>query len=169
MHREIEIHPSNKRGFGGQESHIVTRGRTSYLRIIGNDPDYRLMTATADEDDRSFRVCSEKIKLVASAIKLRTNYSAASPIQTDSSGRRFILICAAKFDPKTQIEDLRELRGVIDEFFSIFDTINPAEPETVGEMKELYSIMSVDDSNDDVYLSDGVWLGSDGSLSDRGR
>jgi len=169
MHGNIEIHPSRKRGFGDQESHIVTRRRTSYLRIVGRDPEYRLMTATADEDDKSFRVCVERSKLVASAIKLRSNYSATSAIQTDSAGRRFILIATPKFHPQTQEADLHELRGVIDEFFRIFDTINLAAPETTDEMKELYSVMSVDDSNDDVYLSDGVWLGSDGSLSDRGR
>ncbi len=39
----------------------------------------------------------------------------------------------------------------------------------MNDMKEIYSFLSHDDSYDDVYLSDGVWLSSDGKLYDRGR
>lgn len=35
-------------------------------------------------------------------------------------------------------------------------------------MIELYNDLSTGDLGGEVYLSDGVWLGSDGSLFDRG-
>jgi hypothetical protein len=38
-----------------------------------------------------------------------------------------------------------------------------------SEMRELYDALAPSDGGEDVYLSDGVWLTSDGSLHDRGR
>jgi len=37
-----------------------------------------------------------------------------------------------------------------------------------NDMVDIYNGLSNDDG-EDVYLSDGVWLGSDGSMDDRGR
>lgn len=64
------------------------------------------------------------------------------------------------------------------EFFEIFDslasgtstpTLTPRTLPVNSEMREIYDALSVDDSRDDVYLSDGVWLSSDGSTSERGK
>lgn len=169
MGKEIKVHKSNKRGFGNQESHIITRGKTSYLRIVGNYPSYSLMTATASEDDRSFYVCGDKIKLVASAIQLGSELNIPPSFEKDRSGRNFIRICAVNFNPDAEQEDLDELRDVLERFFEIFDASNPSRPEALEEMQEIYASLAPDDSNDDVYLSDGVWLSSDGCLHDRGR
>lgn len=168
--KEIKVHKSQKRGFGKQESQIITRGKTSYLRIVGLFPNYTLMTATASEDDGSFYVCREKSRLIASAIQLRFEKNAASVPDKDSSGRNFIKICSITFDPSKEQEDQeKELSDVIERFFEIFDGCNLSSTETQDEMKEIYKILAVDDSNDDLYLSDGVWLSSSGHVYDRGR
>ncbi|HGY1221828.1 TPA: hypothetical protein ACNU0J_000988 [Klebsiella pneumoniae] len=169
MVQEIIIKKSNKRGFGGQESFIVTRGKKSYLRIVGNNPHYSLMTVTASEDDKSFYVCRDKIKLISSALQLGTWLNIPPSHETDSSGRKFIRICTIEFIPGKEKEDIEEVREVLEHFFQIYDTCNPGREDVMKDMKEIYSFLSHDDSYDDVYLSDGVWLSSDGKLYDRGR
>ena len=169
MAQEIIIKNSNKRGFGGQESFIVTRGKTSYLRIVGNDPHYSLMTATASEDDKSYYVCRNKINLISSALQLGTWLNIPPSHETDSWGRKFIRICTIEFTPGQEKENLEEFREVIEHFFQIYDTCDPGREDIMNDMQEIYASLSHDDSSDDVYLSDGVWLSSDGKLHDRGR
>lgn len=169
MSRAIQIKKSNKRGFGGQESWIVTRGRTSYLRIIGNDPNYSLMTATASEDDGGTYVCTNRVNLISSALQLGSLLNIPPSREEDSSGRRFIRICAVNFIPGQEQEDLEELRAVLEKFFQIFDSCDPSSRGVMTDMQEIYSAISDGGSSDDVYLSDGVWLSSDGRLHDRGR
>ncbi len=57
MADDVELIESNKAGFGSQKRFIVTRESSLFLRIVGCDPTYDLMTATAGEDDLSFLVC----------------------------------------------------------------------------------------------------------------
>ncbi len=169
MVQAIRIEKSNKRGFGGQESYIVTRGKTSYLRIVGNDPRYSLMTTTASEDDKSYYVCSNRIKLVSSALQLGARLNIPPSHEADSWGRKFIRICAIEFIPGKEQEDLAELREILEQFFQIYDTCDPGSDDAMSDMREIYSSLSHDGSSDDVYLSDGVWLSADGKLHDRGR
>lgn len=169
MSRAIQINKSNKRGFGGQESWIVTRGRTSYLRIIGNDPSYSLMTATASEDDKSYYVCSNKVNLISSALQLGNLLKLPPSREEDSSGRKFIRICAVNFIPGQEQDDLAELYAVLEKFFQIYDSCDPSSSEVMTDMCDIYFALSDGDSSEDVYLSDGVWLSSDGALHDRGR
>jgi len=169
MSRVIQIRKSNKRGFGGQESWIVTRGRTSYLRIIGNDPSYSLMTATASEDDKSYYVCSNRVNLISSALQLGSLLKIPPSREEDSSGRKFIRICAVHFIPGQEQDDLAELYAVLDKFFQIYDSCDPGSSEVMTDMRDIYFALSDGGSSEDVYLSDGVWLSSDGALHDRGR
>lgn len=169
MVQPISIEKSNKRGFFDKESYIVTRGRTSYLRLVGNDPSYSLMTATASEDDKSYYVCRNRIKLISSALQLGMRLNCPPSHMVDSSGRKFIHICLLKFTAGKEDEDLAELRVIIEQFFQIYDTCDPGSDDVLHDMQEIYSSLSTDDSEDDVYLSDGVWLSSDGKLLDKGR
>ena len=169
MSQAIEIRQSNKRGFGDQESWIVTRGRTSYLRIIGEYPSYSVMTATASEDDKSYLVYSDRIKLTSSALQLGTALNIPPSRETDRSGRAFIRVCQITFIPDRKDEDLEELFAVLKKFFQICDSCDPNSRAVMNDMQEIYSALSHSSSNEDVYLSDGVWLSSDGRLHDKGR
>lgn len=169
MAQTMRIEKSNKRGFGNQESYIVTRGRTSYLRIVGNEPNYFLMTATASEDDKSYYVCSDRVKLISSALQLGTSLNIAPSRESDSSGRNFIRICAINFTPGIEHKDLEELSAALEKFFQIYDTCDSTSHEVISDMQNIYSALVDGNSNDDVYLSDGVWLSCDGHLHDRGR
>ena len=52
MTNDFKIIPSEKKGLNSEESYIVMREGTSFLRILGAYPDWELMTATASEDTR---------------------------------------------------------------------------------------------------------------------
>ncbi|MBB6600325.1 hypothetical protein [Luteimonas sp. MC1825] len=127
------------------------------------------MTATASEDDDSYQVCGDRIRLVSAALQLGARIRIPPSREDDSFGRVFIRICAITFSPGNEQEDLDELHAVLDSFFQIFDTSDPASHEVINDMREVYLTLSGNDSNEDVYLSDGVWLSFDGKLHDRGR
>ncbi len=169
MARTIKIETSYKRGFAGQESYIVARGRMSYLRLVGNEPTYSLMTATASEDDKSYIVCSDKVKLISAALQFSAELGIPPSLDKDSSCRDFIRICTIEFFPSKHQEGIRAIRPNLEKFFYIYDTCDPASKETVRDMQEIYLAIADENSNEDVYLSDGVWLSFDGQLHDRGR
>lgn len=169
MAQAIKIVESKKHGFGGKESYIVTRGQTSYLRIVGNHPDYDLMTATASEDDKSYFVCGNKVKLISSALQFGASMGFPPSYKDDSSGRRFIKICELHLTTGKEDENREEIYSTLGEFFQMYDTSDAASNEVVNEMQGLYSALAHGSHGDDVYLHDGVWLSSDGRLHDRGR
>jgi len=70
MNDKIQIRSSRKSGINSKESYIVTRGWTSYLRILGSQPQYSLVTATASEDSGRITVCNDQVRLIAAAKKL---------------------------------------------------------------------------------------------------
>lgn len=170
MAQDFEINKSNKAGINDKESLIVTRGTTSYLRIVGQSPSYRIMTATASEDNRQFSVCMDKIRLNAAALQLGSELETQPSFAKDSSGREFVHICTITAKPESDpAENWAQLEKALNRFFELYDSGVPTKPKALNEMREIYRTISSDGSGDDIYLSDGVWLGSDGSLHDRGR
>ncbi len=169
MSNKIEIHTSQKRGFP-DVSVIVTRDRTSYLRIVGKHPSFRVMTATASEDDGEFIVCADKTRLASAALKLGAELETDPSRAEDTSGRDFIHICTLSFkSAEPSKEDEMQLYSALERFFEIYDAYSPSSPENRNEMREIYDAIATDDSGNYMYLGDGVWLGGDGSLEDRGR
>lgn len=163
-----EIHQSNKRGFNTKESYVVTRGRVSFLRIVGGEHSFDMMTATASEDNPGgFRVCSDRLNLIGAAVQIANELGVEPVFSKDSAGREFINICSISFqDPD---KDMAEIERALTRFFEIFDHASAGRQREGDEMQEIYGALASDDSGGDVYLSDGVWLSSNGSLHDRGR
>ncbi len=173
MGREFDLYISNKAGIPTKEGYIVTRGRTLYLRITGMQPSYRLETATASEDNREFLVCEDRVRLTSAAYKFGLEMGTQPSYEKDRFGREFVIITPINFRPgSTPAEDEAD-RAVFDKvlnrFFEIYAASDPSKPEHLNEMREIYEVLAVDESGGDVYLSDGVWLSSDGSVHDRGR
>jgi hypothetical protein len=69
MTDEFQILESTKVGLDSKESYVIVRNRTSFLRVLGNEPEWSLMTATASEDHGRIEVCSEQRRLVESALR----------------------------------------------------------------------------------------------------
>ena len=166
----FEIRESQKVGLNSKESHIVIRGRTSYLRILGGEPQWELMTATADEDEGGLLVCRQQPRLIESALRLGAELDTAPIVEKDWLGREYVKICVIKRHPG---EDAQKVRGEVDKviarFFELYESHEPPTSRSRDEMQDLYGALAIDDAGSDVYLSDGVWLSSNGSLHDRGR
>lgn len=167
---EVQIRRSSKAGLESKESFIVTRGNTGFLRILGEKPSWELMTATASEDRGGISVCPDQLRLVESALRLCSELKTSPAVHTDWMAREYVKICGL-----IQREDMsdeqfnRELRSVLERFFQIYDACTDLRTRAGNEMIQLYRTLSVDETGGDVYLSDGVWLRSDGSLHDLGR
>lgn len=169
--RDIQIFTSNKAGFGSQKSFIVTRGSTLFLRIVGDYPTYELMTATASEDDLSFLVCQDRLRVIKAALRFGAEMDTAPTSSKDRRKRDYASICRMNIRPSSPGDESNEvvLRRTLGRFFEIFDATGPADSTRSDEMREIYEVFAPDDSGGDVYLGDGIWLSSDGSWHDRGR
>ena len=172
MIRDYRILPSRKPGFAADENWMVVRGGEIFLRLVGGDGSYALMTATAGEDKASPRPCANQHVLRQAARRPAADFEVEPHEDKDSAGRDFVRICGFTIDgpaEETRRQTLGEVYAVCDALFKNFDH---AYRDTRGDdssLKEIYDVLAIDESGDSVYLSDGVWLGSDGNLSDLGR
>jgi hypothetical protein len=170
MKLDFEIHTSNKVGLVSKESYIVTRGGTGFLRILGAEPEWSLMTATANEDDGRTPRCPDQLRLVEAALRLGTELKTEPRVERDWQGREYVKICVITRDAG-QAQDAfdKENADLFRRFFEIYDECTNLRTRGEDDMRDLYDALSSDSDGGDVYLSDGVWLRSDGSLDDRGR
>ena len=170
MTNAFQILKSEKTGLNSKESYIVSRGQVSFLRILGADPQWELMTATASEDHGRIQVCNSQLRLVEAALRLGMKLDTKPKVEADRMGREYVKICGIT-QAKSQDDEAfnKELEGVLIRFFEIYDNHQPIETRGDSEMRDLYRSLAIDTLGGDVYLSDGVWLSSDGSFNDRGR
>lgn len=170
MKSDFEIYESSKVGLDSKEGYIVTRGSTGFLRVLGAEPQWSLMTATADEDHGRIRRCPDQIRLVAAALQLGGEIKIDPIVETDWQGREYVKICVIiRVAGQAQDEFDTENAVLFRRFFEIYDECTDLRTRGQDDMRELYGALSADEEGGDVYLSDGVWLRSDGSLEDRGR
>jgi hypothetical protein len=128
------------------------------------------MTATASEDHGRIRVCGDRPRLVGSAFHLGAELRTEPRVEKDRAGREYVRICVITRTPGQSEEAFEdENAALFRRFFQIFDEYGDPSSKPAAEMRELYDALAIDGRGGDVYLSDGVWLGSDGSVHDRGR
>jgi hypothetical protein len=170
MSHTFQILPSVKVGLNSKESYIVVRDQTSFLRILGADPQWEIMTATASEDHGRIQVCNDRIRLVQAAWRLGTEIDTLPKVQSDWMGREYVIICVITQDcGQNDKEFEKESNKFFTRFFELYDNYQVIPPKGNREMRYLYDTLATDDRGGDVYLSDGVWLSNDGSLHDRSR
>lgn len=167
-YENFQIIKSNKSGLNSRESYIVARGGISYLRVLGDEPQWEVMTATASEDDGAAQVCSDRRRLVEAAIRLcQSRGLRGFQTKQDRFGREYIKLAIIIRDGHS--EPLDDLTQLAREFFDLFDRPDDGGSGGPDEMVGIYKSISSRSEGEDVYLSDGLWLSSDGSLHDRGR
>lgn len=161
---------SEKVGLDSKEGYVVVRNGMSFLRILGEEPNWALMTATASEDQGRIQVCPERLRVVESALRLCAEHGGSPGVTKDRIGREYAKIGTITREPGESKDDFQsENDALFQRFFEIFDSYRSLDSRGGGEMRELYGELVVDDEGGDVYLSDGIWPSSDGSLRDRGR
>lgn len=161
MENEFDIRKSNKSYINSPEKFIVSIHDEVLLRILGEEPSYELMTSTTGEDNNGIYKVGNQQRLIAAALMTANELGTKSSIQKDYKGREYVKIC--------RFEYISDGFRVSEKFISIYNKIIDFNGDNSDCMSEIYSSLSVDDSGGDVYLSDGVWLSSDGTLKDIGR
>lgn len=170
MTNTFSVLKSDKVGLESKESYVVVRGRTAFLRILGAEPEWSLMTATADEDHGRIQVCADQRRLVEAALRLGAELGTAPTVERDWKDREYVKVCAIirSLGESDEAFD-RENDRALERFFEIFDGLSKLCDRSIIERRNLYQELALGDHGEDVYLSDGVWLSSDGALHDRGR
>jgi len=167
---EFFLLESSKVGLESKESYVVVRNRTAFLRVLGAEPEWSLLTATADEDHGRVLVCAEQRRLVEAALRLGAELNTGPTVERDWKGREYVKICVITRNPGESDEAFDNgNKRAFGRFFEIFDSLPRLSARPVDERRNLYDELALGDNGEDIYLSDGVWLGRDGSLNDRGR
>ena len=170
MTDEFILLESSKAGLDSKECYVVVRNRTAFLRVLGAEPAWSLMTATADEDHGRVLVCADQRRLVEAALRFGAELKTEPTVQRDWKGREYVKVCVITRNPGETDEAFdRENKRAIGRCFEIFDSMPRLSDRPPIERRNLYDDLALGDRDEDVYLSDGVWLSSDGSLHDRGR
>lgn len=161
---------SNKTGLESNESYVVVRNRMSFLRVLGSEPEWSLMTATASEDHGGIEVCSDQSRLIESALRLGAELNTNPRVERDRAGREYVKVCVITREAAESDEVFnRENSNLFTRFFGIYDSLENRGRRPEDEMRELYHALAINNDGDAIYLSDGVWLSRDGSLNDHGR
>lgn len=170
MSNSFSILASQKIGLESKESYVVVRRQTAFLRILGEEPKWELMTATADEDHGRILVCTDRMRLVEAALRLGLELNTRPTVKSDWKSREYVSIAEIILGASESEEDFhKENDRVFRRFFEIFDSLPNLSERTTAERENLYEELAIGDDGGEVYLSDGVWLSKDGSLNDRGR
>ncbi len=156
---EFDIKRSNKAYINSNEHYIIAAHGVVYLRVIGSEGRYVVMTATAGEDFNDEVACSHMLALNEAALRASKTFGLEPTIKRDYHDREYVEICRCEY--------LSDAHRAAERLFELLDECSP--DRTANELVEVYTSLAIDDSGDDVYLSDGMWLSSDGSISDRGR
>ena len=126
------VHLSRKHGFDSPEKYVVAREGIGYLRLLGSEPHWELVTATADEDDCDITVCTDKLRLLKSALRLGEEIGTGPEIHRDRQGRDYVWICVVIQKPGEERESVsRKLERLLTRFFEIYD-----EPLTQVKIKQ---------------------------------
>lgn len=156
----FDIRKSEKSGFDSPEQFVVVLDGAVFLRIAGTEGAYDVMTATTGEDTTGLPVFADQAALMNAARDVAVKDGLQPQTSRDREGRPFVDICGCHY-----LSDAHRVAELL--FATLFPKGKPAS-DGGGDLRELHANMRPD-GDEDVYLQDGVWLASDGTLKDRGR
>lgn len=165
MTSNFGIFPSNKSGLIAEESYIVVRNGTSFLRILGEEPKWTVMTATASEDYGRTRVYPDRTRLIAAALLLCRENGATPGVVADWQGREYVNIGTITRElGETEDEFHNGNNELFHRFFELFDKCEQMNFHDKNEMRMLYNMLSINEGGDEVYLGGGMRLTDDGTI-----
>jgi len=122
MTDEFQIIKSTKVGLNSKESYIVVRNETSFLRILGSDPQWFLLTVTASEDRDRIHVCAEQRRLIDCALRFGMDLKTDPQVEADWCGRDYVNVCKITQDPGQSDEAFDDENSRhLTRFFEIYD------------------------------------------------
>lgn len=155
----FDIKRSQKAHIESAEHFIAVKGGIVYLRIVGEEGSYNVMTATAGEDYGGVAPFDNQMALTEAALRVSAFLGTSPQVKNDYHGREYVKICNCEY--------LSDAYRAAEMLFANLQGYSQARSNV--ELQSLYSELAIDDSGSDVYLSDGMWLSPDGTMRDLGR
>jgi len=93
----FDIRRSRKSYIESPEQFVVVLDQTVYLRIVGQEGAYTVMTATAGEDDGEFRAFNDQSVLNTAAMRASDRLELSPSMRADFHSRPFVEICKCDF------------------------------------------------------------------------
>lgn len=125
---DFELVATQKLGGLWKQQFLVARNKIVYLRIVGDGTEYRVMTATADENVGGYRICQAKDRLWMAAAQLARSHNCAEELSLDKQGRHYIRIFMIVQDNGTSDSAFtEEVYDLIKGFFTIYDSLATSE------------------------------------------
>lgn len=137
------------------QQHVISSQNIVFFRVTLEVDGYKMMTATADEDTGKLRAYVSQDSLMSSTLSVLNDVSWKSEQKEDCSRRPYI---EARGFP--ELLDIRTVATRILDSLGFDDIAVTA----LQEMRAIYDELSINDSGEDVYLSDGVYLTKNGDV-----
>ena len=93
----FDIRRSTKTHIDAPEHYIAVHDGVVYLRIIGQEGAYDIMTATAGEDDGAFTAFGDQHSLNEAAMEVAKQIRTTSEQKEDHHTRPYVKICECEF------------------------------------------------------------------------
>lgn len=140
-----------------QEEYQVTSGPYVFFRMIRDAVGFRLMTATAGDERSAFRAYADQETLINATAKVLTERRMEWVTKEDRCRRPYI---------ETNVDLDKE--ALVHLSTRILDRLGFVDISVLArrEMKQIYAELAISDSDDDLYLSDGVSITADGRMLD---
>lgn len=151
------IESSNKLSSEQEEYRICSKPYVFYRVIVARNG-VRLMTATASEDAGEYRAFKNQEVLLAATAQVFGDFEMEIVTKEDHAGRPYI---------ETQVSP--DKQHLIHVATTALERMGFEDVSVLAlrEMKALHAEFAIDDSGEDTYLSDGMWVTADGKLVER--
>jgi hypothetical protein len=155
---QVAIIENSSKLSSNQEEYRICCKNIVFFRLIAEQTHFRLMTATASEDAGEYHAFPNQQHLITSTCCVFSQFGIEFVHRSDRVGRRYIeanISMDKKYVVHTANTILLQL-GVED-----------ANTLALLETRSLYEDFCVDDTGDDAYLGDGLYVTADGRLVER--
>lgn len=137
------------------QQYVISSQAVVFFRVTLEADGYKMMTATADEDTGKLKAYESQDRLISSTLFILGDIGRKSKQKDDHAGRPYME--ARGF---SELLDVKAIATRV--LVSLgFDDIAVT---ALQEMRAIYDDLSINDSGEDVYLNDGVWVTSNGDL-----
>lgn len=140
-----------------EDEQCVYSGSFVFFRIVAEGDQFKFMTATACEDTGEFRPFHDQHRLIAATMSVLLELGKEWVNKDDWAGRPYVEVRFAAGDDVLHIVHAVLLSLGFDDF----------DVSLLREMRALHEEFAVDDTSEDAYLSDGMWVTADGRLVNR--
>jgi hypothetical protein len=143
---------SSSKKFGtNQKQEKITSGSYVLFRVVLRDGVYAVMTATAAEDDQTYAPYPDQQRLMREAVCIISEWPGI--YKSDTFGR-----------PYVEFVGMENLESIKAKANRVADALGLDPIVASWTLRDIWEEFHVGDYDEPAYLSDGMWVTSDGRL-----